>query len=300
MKKFYKVLAITGVIALILGLILLIFGLSFGSYRSIGIGEHGLIFGDTKMKEGREMLSSFHNIELEVDRVNIELIPSDHYELEYAYEERGELTWNVEQESLKITSKKVTEFYLFHFSFRNDFKTKNSIKIYYPKEEELEFVFIDTNVGNIILKENKITKLNIDNDLGNVEIINSIINNSSLSLDLGNLEVSNSTIRNSEFELDLGNLELHNVDSQNLKAECSMGNMEIDGLLQGKTTLECSMGHIEVRTSLEEKLYSYQIKNSIGNTKINGRNTSNTIQKITGEHELKITNNMGDIQLDFE
>lgn len=299
MKKTYKALSIIGVISLVLGLVLIILGLSFGSYHKIGIGNHGLIFENEKTKEGKETLSPFHKITLDVEKSNIELVPSDHYEIEYSYEETGKFSYIVEGDQLTITGKNSVQFYLFHFSLFEDDETRNWVKIYYPKEEVLDFVSIKANVGNIVLNGNHILKLKVESDLGNMEVMNSVIDHSEINLDLGNLEVSNSRIQNSEFDLDLGNLELHQIESENLGVECSLGNIKIDGSLKGKTILECSMGKVKVKTSLEEKSYSYRLKNSMGSTKVNGNTTSNTVESGIGENYLSITNSMGDIEVEF-
>lgn len=120
---------------------------------------------------------------------------------------------------------------------------------------------------------------------------------------LGDIRVQDLRFSNLDIESHLGDVTAENVETDKLKIDQNCGDITVSGKLLNTSTIENDLGDIHVSVNGNINEYDYKVKNNLGDTLVNGKRSSghSNIETNTGkDHQLKVTNHLGEISVDFE
>ncbi|MBR0599116.1 DUF4097 family beta strand repeat-containing protein [Sinanaerobacter chloroacetimidivorans] len=320
MNKAVKAVAIVGACMIAVGILLAGVGYITGGSQSIHIGRDGIQLSDRKgtisngkMERFTDDLEAFHNIDADLGQYDVDLIPSDHYGLEYTYTGKKEdITYQVENDTLIIKEKDRVSVNIdvLDFSFSN--ADGYVMKIYYPKETKFEEVTIHCSAADLTYEKLAAEKLNLDLDFGRLDLHEVTADTISVEMNSGDcsleqisgdkLHVANSfgkvTLKKGSFKtveidansgdvviqdtdaesadlnLDFGKLSAKNFKTKGLKSESNSGDVNLQGAFSGQTEVTCSMGKVSVDTDIPKDQYSYELNTDMGSVFLDGDKVS--------------------------
>lgn len=121
--------------------------------------------------------------------------------------------------------------------------------------------------------------------------------------DLGKIKVDD--IRSEKFQIhaQLGEIEMERIYSKDLYVNQSSGDVNVEGVLLGNSVIKNSLGKIDVEVRGEQNDYRYDVKTSLGKTKIQKETFKGSSSISQGDKNannyLKIDCSMGDVKLSF-
>jgi len=122
-----------------------------------------------------------------------------------------------------------------------------------------------------------------------------------MNLSLGDLELKRITARTLDLTLSLGALVGDEVStSESLTVENDMGSVVLAGAFEGHTKIVDDMGSVELTVAGAEADYGYDLRTSMGNVTINGKDAGDEADHRGGTHTIEVENSMGDIEIKFE
>ena len=159
-------------------------------------------------------------------------------------------------------------------------KSENKVKIYYPKEVVLEDVSFEVNMGSLNMEEAQVSSIEIECNMGNINVKKCIFEELFIEADMGNVNLENIVTNTIDVTADMGNVDMKSID------------------LTEKGIVECNMGNVEM--SFKKPVESYQIyaKINMGELSVDGKKCDSSY-KTEGEIPLEVSNDMGNIELDF-
>ncbi len=105
------------------------------------------------------------------------------------------------------------------------------------------------------------------------------------------------------MEVGAGEIVLENINVQEMQGEAGMGNLELSGSIGRKADLECGMGNITLELSGKEGDYNYQIDAAMGNVDIGSNSYSGLAQERRVNNgastDLELECAMGNISITF-
>ena len=277
MRKSVKRWCIAAVILMLLGAAMIIFALKLGASTLVvwTDGEFKISQETTTLE--KSLVEEFHNINIDLQSSNIEFVPSDDYYVEFK-ECAGILQYEVEDDTLVIKQKEESIFMNFGFGYAND--RENTVKIYYPEDATFENITMEVDMGSLYVEEINASILDVSCDMGSVEFEKCFAEEIHIDVDMGNIVMEEAVTGEIKVETDKGNVEIHSID------------------LTDAGTVNCNMGNVEM--SFEKPVETYEIyaKIDMGELSINGEDYGST-HKSEGEIPLEVTNDMGNIELNF-
>lgn len=159
----------------------------------------------------QDHLSRFDSIVMDINDGKSELIPSDHYGvvIQY-YGDNNQFESHVDGSTLNITEKSPDDSPLhMNFGFRSE--SKNTVKIYYPKDISFQKLNIKSSLGDFSASSFKSDKTEVDLSFGKVKLSdatcgNTIINEKNGDCSLNNISASALVLHN-----DFGGTALQNI-----------------------------------------------------------------------------------------
>jgi hypothetical protein len=329
MSKPLRGITIAAAVMLAAGLLLAGMGyMAGGSFRPVYFDETGLHiagFGkksesaqSEKMDRFSENLNSFDSIEADLDRYEVDLIPSDKFAIEAEYnKDIGKPEVKVENNTLTIKSRKNkflnVDIDLFGLTFNRDYQ---SIKIYYPKDtkwknlalqvgvSDLDFdglnaekldlnidygklnlsnvnagaVKVELDSGDCTLKNIQADDLNVNNDLGKTVIEGAKLKTFEMEADSGDVTITDITSDSSKLNLDLGKLTAKGLFSKGLKVTNDSGDINLQGTLLGTTDVTCDMGKVTISPGGSKDQFNYELNTDMGSATIGGDKVSGSIK----------------------
>ncbi len=175
-------------------------------------------------------------------------------------------------------------------------------------------LFIDNNSTDIDLNNLQILKnADISSDYGNISISNSNIDGKcSIEEKSGNLHLNNNYICNSEILLKYGDSKLVKTTGNSLYIKASSGNVNLnDVMMKASVSIDTTYGDIFLNyvdsSLIELTAKSGNIKGNINDSEeaykisaFSKSGNSNLHSKHTGDKELKVECNYGDINIKFK
>ena len=256
MKKFITGSLIAALINFILGLILLLVGISTGGLRMIGDGVMSAVEG----------VGNFLNVEFSDFSIGVEEWNVD-YPIYSSGEAFGAVSAN-EVDDLQV------------IVFAGNFEVERSHNNTYYVESDLPFQCYSENgalyiagglegvVGDVTLyvPEDTLDKVTIMLAAGNFET-NTKLESREMELQIagGNLEMSDLEAEYLEISSAAGNLEVENVTVSSGEIHCMMGNVYMDGSVLSSLTTDCVMGNVYLDLPDETVVYQCDPDNIMGN-----------------------------------
>ena len=237
-------------------------------------GELKLAKEETSLEKTK--VDPFYNMELDIQCSNVELIPSEDFYIEFD-ECIGSIDYEVKDDTLVVNQKGKSAF-SFGFALGNE--KENTVRIYYPQESAF---------GNVTLEL----------DMGSINVESLTAEGLELECDMGSAQFDCCNVGEMDVKADMGDVEFETLSVDKFTVEANMGNVDISKLnLKEEGTVNCDMGNIEM--SFQKPVETYQIcaKIDMGTIFINDEDYGSK-HRSEGEVPLKITGNMGDIELNF-
>ena len=287
MKTSSKII-LGSVIALFIGGIIMLIGLSLGIKNGVAIDFKGIHIKDGKTIKIEELnLEEIKNMDINVDYSNVQIIEGDTYGIEISTEEGDKIDWSLENGTLKISQKQDKKASLFNFNipFWGSLNLENFyVKVYIPNTAEVENISIKVSCGTLIIDNVDAKTFNIDNDYGDITFNNIITETVNIELDCGslkatNVEATSMKIKNSYGDIDIKDIKATEFDS---KLSCGSidiktseietaniyndyGDIEIESLKASKCTIESSCGDIDLSGDITNYL---EIKSDLGSVEV--------------------------------
>lgn len=171
----------------------------------------------------------------------------------------------------------------------HSFKQGPKIIVEIPKDVELEYLSIDTDLGEVVLEKiaEPIQELDICASLGNIRIKDCELKG------------------NSSVTAALGNIILEEVTVKNLELTANMGNVEFAGKVEGDLTVQADMGDIKVEVDGKEDDYNNELHTDMGKLVYNGKKLDGMNQHMCAGHgetigDIILNCDMGNVELSFD
>lgn len=290
MKHSKKILIYSGY-AMILGLVLAAAAfLSGAKIDGVVFGENGAQIIDSGKYSSREdNLAKFDSIDLDIDRADVKLVPSDHYGAEFVhYGKDDTFSCNVENGTLKISTKDGYTHGIMCFNL-TPVVYSNTLDIYYPKNTKFKNLKIYNINGNFSVSGLKANIADISLPYGSIDLDNADCGSIGINMENGKCGLKNikaetlgyknnygsgtfediniSGGQNTKFVSTNGSLTLTDFICGNLEADSNYGNISFDSLNVSalKSTLKdgnLSMNNSTVKDSV--------VRNSYGRVTLDG------------------------------
>ncbi len=280
-----------------IGVAFMIFGNSMGGHTSLYLGKAGFSFGfDSPVSEN--VNKDFSSIEIQVGMADVEFIPSDRYGYEIDFEDNSALTHSIQNGKLKINESFKNGIKIFNFN--TDFSTKDSIKIYYPKNAEFDSIVINTGSGSIIAEELISSDFDLKLASGRANIDGGRFGDLNIALASGKVEMDNIFVDDAEIVTASGNVTADEFNSNNLKLTVTSGNVDIKGNLDGKSKVTVISGKVTLSTDRKESEYNRDVSITSGNLYVNNEkaNSSTSFENARNNLSVKVTS--GKVYLNFK
>lgn len=256
---------------------------------------------------------TFTAIDIDVDFADVRLIPSNRYQVEYAFPsnqpkpvctvmQNGTLQFRHSQ------SENIINFNIFNIPFSR--KQNNFVNVYFPVDE-LEFITVNVDMGNVEIKDStKIAlkgDLNIECDFGKLTVGNLSAKIIDAEISSGESNFSDITAEKLMLESDFGKVTYKNVNTEHFESKSSSGDTTVQACRLGNAVFESDFGKITAERSSAEGL---KIDSSSGDVNLSGAftgviNISSDFGKVSlttappREHySLDLSTDFGKIQVD--
>lgn len=168
------------------------------------------------------------------------------------------------------------------------FKQGPKIIVELPKHMELEVLYVDTDLGEVILQdlEESLQMIEVYSDLGNVQIE-----------DCKTHEVSTLIVNAA-----LGNIVIEDSKFKEADLNAALGNVEFSGKVTGDMTVQADMGNIEVELDGKEKDYNIRMEADMGDViynRVKQKGDFNLQQEEAGG-DIVLSCDIGNVELEFE
>ncbi|MCR4897153.1 MAG: DUF4097 domain-containing protein [Lachnospiraceae bacterium] len=232
-KLIITILTITTIIAIILGMYIHV-------YRGFG----GFFFGGSKesVSDTLTFEGSVSALDLNADFANVTILPGDG-PLTVSYTMPKEMIPDITfgNGKLIITPKKGV--FITHFNWNTEY----SITVTVPAGTDLTSLKLDSDAGNISVRDVNAATVSIEVDAGNVNISNLTADAFLINSDAGNLLLDKVAATEMTLETDAGNIDLNASNVQTFNVDLDAGNLEIISSVIDTINADTDMGNIESR-----------------------------------------------------
>lgn len=271
MEKRIKIGLIVGIILSLLGVILFLIGYISGGRKYMETADLNRLNGKAKWEDKKPdlilektKLESFQTIQADLDDTNFFIQPSndENYYISYqirSKKEKNPISYNIEDEILKITEEKVPQFYFFHvdMKFLMDMFQKEAVEdyqeqitIYVPKQTKFQNCQIGLQDGCAAMNGFHCEKSKIELEYGDFISENASFSESSIALKDGNIRATatefnytevimsygdfgakDSFIKDGQMLLEDGNMEIEKTDINHMDLKLTYGDFKAKDLI---------------------------------------------------------------------
>jgi len=269
-------------IGLAAGMLLMVMGTALGAKKHMYL-ENGSV-RVSEQKEQRmisESITPFSNLDINIVLSDIEVISTGtEYKVEHLND--GRFEWSMEGDTLKIEEKTKLGYNLnVDLSFLFQRRRENKLKVYIPKNVELESLNIKNVSGDIDLTMVEAEKMTID-----------IVS--------GDLEANMIVVKECEARMISGDIEMEAVVIQRLFVKNASGDVEISGIVLD-SEFSLISGDVELELSGRREDYAFDINNKSGDVYLNGKRSHDLGSGLAdSEKKVKMDILSGDISLSFK
>ena len=279
-----------------------------------------------------EQFSGLSEIFIDVGYADVKFVQGEKFAVEiYNHYEMNPITYKFNNGRLEILSKE--NVFSINLNFWKK-RLVNTVTVYIPANSHIDKVsvrvaagevkaggfstdelFVRCNFGNMILSNITADTATLNVDAGKAEITDfktKVFNHSNdmgdsritrletaafdIDMNMGKLTVRNSQLGASVVRNDLGDIELLDVNVNGLDLRLSMGSATVQGELRGLISAKNDMGDINITSTLTEREYDYDMSVDLGESRLNGRKFSGTINN-GAANKMKISCSMGSIRV---
>jgi DUF4097 and DUF4098 domain-containing protein YvlB len=279
MKNIWKLIAI----AIATGLVLSIIGISMGASRTLYLSNTGIhIAGGGESRITELDLGYFNSIFIDASFSDVEFVAADKYGVDI----RGydmEWHWTLEGEILTISHERRSRIQILNFGLSSN-SNRSYVKVYLPRDAELENVAIKSGSGNVKLGNFRADSVEITNSFGDVELYNAKSDHLMIDMNSVNFTGSNINVQSLFYNNRFGNGRFQTVSAERFTAESNSGDLELTGCVFGEISITSSFGKITANDIVSSRA---DIQANSGDISLNGDFTGETI----------IQSNFGNVKL---
>lgn len=179
----------------------------------------------------------------------------------------------------------------------------------YVKDDELyvKSSQILDNSGKIVLYVPAAYQFKkVDVELGAGVLQMDVLETNEADFEVGAGQITMNFLRadNCKFDVGMGEILVEDMQVNDVKAEVGMGHLMMSGTVFGDLKGECAMGSMEVYLSGQEEDFDYTFAAAMGNVTVDGRDYSGLAQekKVNNgaDKEIKMECLMGNVLVEFE
>jgi DUF4097 and DUF4098 domain-containing protein YvlB len=250
-----------------------------------------------KMEDAKEFtidktsVEPIKQININTKLADIEFIEDDNYyvAIDYKYFNE-EPEYKVEDGVLKFDDSKA-----FPNSYSISFNIKNTVKIYMPKDADLDRIKLATASGDVTLSDFLADKLDISIAYGDFNMKESSVAEANINMSSGNSDISNFNVESLDFSNSYGDASFKNINTitpdiegnssdSSFKVSMASGNATFDSLAGKTLDIRNSYGNITCKGLI---IKDFESDLSSGNLTVSGSTVD----------DLDISNSYGDVTL---
>ncbi len=286
MSKGWKRFLITCGVVFSIGFVFMLVGILFGGFESFSqikqIGFHGDEKSFSVITE--KDLEKFHTVTIDVNRSDVQLVAGDSYKVEIVG--NSAIIPDVVQrdEHLEIITPSSTSGIHIGGNVLEKLWSKvhgtTSVRVYYPREESLEEVDIQTKMGNIQVEEVQWQQ-------------------GFFHTEYGNITCEKTKAEKVEIQTEMGDVSFDGTIAIHGDLETELGDIEAQGDFTGSFTAETEMGEIQLILAKTLEDYDYSFDTELGDVEINGdsKNRASLTKEEGKSNHLYLDTELGDIRV---
>ncbi|MDD3279097.1 MAG: DUF4097 family beta strand repeat-containing protein [Lachnospiraceae bacterium] len=305
-KKIKKRILRGAVVCILIGILLLGFGIFLGGTPGVSIGTDGIRANNHQVRQilKKTRIEKFANIAVSIPYGDIEIIPSDGFYLEYNLEDAsGKLQYEVQDGTLSVKQKKSGEEKIQLFGFQFSI-TPSEVKIYVPKDIDLHSAKLSSEEGTISLGSVKADVLAVNNKYGNVKLTQ--FEGKSLGITVKSGDIHLGTVKADQVQVvdDYGDITADTFSVGNSMLQTEEGEVKLSGIRDcGSLVIQSEYGDVILTSMDAQKKYGYDLNTQYGSIQIpegeiteteDGAQYTTSQQK---EQNIKVTCKEGDITI---
>ncbi len=303
MKSKKTILVFT--VSMVVGIILIIIGLSLNGSTNIYITNKLDILFENPNKTNyvlEQITQEVDNISIDIDYVQYcDISIGDEFSILYDDESTE---YSITNNTLRINkpSLNYSEDTITFISFDLGWAANENpyIEIVIPSEMLLENIQISCMAGEILITEVNSDNINITNDFGTIAMLDIRSDKISLHSEADNINIKNIYVDNLNVVNEYGEINADFVVSEFISIESETDDIilnEID--IAKEINIISSYGNIELSMQNQEAEHSMNINSEFGRLEINNQHLPMPTILGTGDKQINITSNTGDIELTF-
>ncbi len=263
------------------GIIVTVIGFSLGGIvLGIGFTSQGLQVNSPALRDGAKYesadisLNSFESIDLSAADADIEIVESDHYGISYQVMTENNFSYEVKNNTLKITQAYKSSGSNFNFMFfgfntdMRDFK-KVYITVYVPANTSLDIVSVFNSYGAVKLSNISSNSISLDADSGNIVLSDITTNSIEIYDGYGDIDLLGVTSPSISLNASSGDIKLENIETEQLGIKSGYGDLDMQQVLTNSADITMSSGAVNMKDVTASMT---QIDSGYGD--VNGNNIS--------------------------
>ncbi|MEG1985051.1 MAG: DUF4097 family beta strand repeat-containing protein [Oscillospiraceae bacterium] len=209
-------------------------------------------------------LSGLSSVKLEIGRANINFIPDDHFAVETADSEHGDIICSYDEATgeLKILQKGYK-----HRSFGNHLLSS-------AKDTD--------SVINIYVAATGLHKIDIELGVGEISMDGVSANEIEVSHGAGAVSITDCSASECDFDIAVGEFIISDCEFSNMELQNGAGSVSFSGVLRGKSKIKGGVGEIELNLTDSADNYSFDCMQGLGDISINGSESFGIVKKQDG------------------
>ncbi|EHJ51581.1 DUF4097 family beta strand repeat-containing protein [Streptococcus macacae] len=252
MKKTLSMFSIIGSVLILSGLLFIYLGLSEGGLKKLQ--------SDNAQKKEIQFkhLQSFSS-DLSIKNIEIKKSTSKQFKLTYYQNKKETIAHRLNKKQLSLYQKSHFGIQLIRLNdlinwFYNNNKT-NTVILSVPKNTDLKNISMHSSVGNITIKDQKISKIAVKQNTGNFSMTNTHLAHGKIKLNTGNINATKSHLSNIDLITNTGNIFAQNMTISNaVTIDNNTGNIEVSLSAQSAKTTFISAKSDIGRSQISDKL----------------------------------------------
>ena len=296
MNKAVKIIVTVSLGILFVGILSVILGLKFGGKANWGFDLATMKYTDqTETVENTIDLDDFDSLDIEVSSMDVMIKHGDSYRLEYKAEEGREPVIEQNGGKLKITQPSGSSFKIGIDLSAID----ENYTIVVPDGADVIKLDARLSSGDLITDHVNISG-KIHASSGDVLLSDVEGEKLDVSVSSGEIGCDKIKVKEAVFDASSGNIEINRIFADDVKCEASSGDITINDSEAGNLYCKASSGEIEVVLNGSEDEYSYELKATSGDIKVNGVEIEDKYEKDNGkDNKITLRSTSGDIKLDI-
>lgn len=254
---------------------------------------------DDWVYDGSDHLPSFTDLDVELDLGSVTVQPGEDFGIRLSWTPGNSdyaLHYEVKNGTLRVWNSSIDLIRL-----PTSVPTLHSdVVITVPEGTRLSQADLDLSLGDAYLSGFQVQDLTVDCDLGEASIAYLEAGEAELTLDLGSLTLLDCRFMDAGVSLSMGDLNASELTvTGELTVDSDMGSVELYGALGRKTDISADAGDVVVTAGLPRTDCGYDLHADMGNITVDGEDYRHTAVRSGGTHQIKIENDLGDIELSF-